>query len=232
MAGYFARAIHVVGLVSTVVLGGCAASPALGAAERGDHVELGRDLAARQAKGDLSRGEAASLARAVAARDLAASSPADAPGVVRDVAPCAHELDGPLASRMKVHDDAGADAALARIGARGLDLDAARMFANDPDPRWRAVGARGLVRSEDREARLRALLDGDPVVRRQAARASQDAADERDLHVLAEAARLDPSPIVRTESVRAIAALPATAETANILRDLYAGPDADLRQDI
>ena len=135
---------------------------------------------------------------------------------------------------MRVHDAAGADAALARIAGRGLSLGDARAFADDTDPRWRAVGARALVRPKDRDARLRALVDDDPLVRREAARAARDAADVADLTALAEAARLDPEPIVRTEAVRALAALPPTAggQAADLLRDLWTGGDDGLREDI
>jgi SWI/SNF-related matrix-associated actin-dependent regulator 1 of chromatin subfamily A len=147
---------------------------------------------------------------------------------------CAHEFDDALADRMRVHDVAGADAALARIAGRGLSLADARDFASDPDSRWRAVGVRALVRPDDRDARMRALVDNDPLVRRQAASAAHDAADAADLPALGEVARLDPEPIVRTEAVRAIAALPATpgGQTADLLRDLWTAGDDGLREDI
>jgi HEAT repeat protein len=204
------------------------------AAERGDHGALYQAIAARESAGTLSNREAASIAKEVAGRDILSAPATDAPARVRDALPCARELDGVLADRMRVHDAAGADAALARIAGRGLTLDEARGFAQDPDPRWRAVGARGLVPPEDRAARLRALVDDDPLVRREAARAARDSADPADLKALSEAARLDPEPIVRTEAVRAIAALPATApdEIANVLRDLWTAGDDALREDI
>jgi hypothetical protein len=204
------------------------------AAERGDRGALREALGARQTAGNLSNGEAASIAKQVAGRDLLSAPAPDASARVRDALPCAHEFDDILADRMRVHDAAGADAALARIAGRGLDLTDARVFANDPDPRWRAVGARALVRAADREARLRALVDDDPLVRRQAARAARDAADGTDAKALFEAARLDPQPIVRTEAVRAIAALPPTpgGEAANQLRDLWTTGDDALREDI
>jgi HEAT repeat protein len=212
----------------------CAASPAMRAAERGDHAALHDAIATRGSAGTLSNGDAASLAREVAGRELRSTPPAEAPDRVRDALACAHEFDDALADRMRVHDAAGADAALARIAGRGLGLGDARVFADDADPRWRAVGARALVRPKDREARLRALVDDDPRVRRQAARAARDAADAADLTALGEAARLDPEPIVRTEAVRALAALPPTpgGQAADLLRDLWTGGDDGLREDI
>jgi HEAT repeat protein len=228
---------RLVPLVATVLAAGataCSASPAMRAAERGDRPALSAALSARQARGDLSNGEAVSLAMAVADRELRTAPAQDAGDRIRDAGPCAHELDDALASRMKTHDAAGATAALARVEGRGLDVDDLRDFAGDPDPRWRALGARALVRPEDRPARIRALVDPDPLVRRQAARASRDAADTADLVALAEAARVDPVPIVRTEAVRAIAVLAPTpgGEVANVLRDLWTGGDDGLREDI
>lgn len=218
---------------AAALLTACGASPTMRAAERGDNAAFHDAIAARESAGTLSNGEAASLAREVARRELLAAPAAEGAARVLDVLACAHELDGALAERMRVHDAAGAAAALARVSGRGMSLGAARDFAADADPRWRAVGARGLVRSEDREARLRALLDDDPVVRRQAARAARDAADGADLAALAEAARVDPEPIVRTEAVRAIAALPSSAVgAADVLRDLWTGGDDGLREDI
>ena len=202
------------------------------AAERGDHAALHEAVAARESAGTLSNGEAASIAKEVARRELRTAASGDASDRVRDVFPCAHELDDALADRMRVHDAAGADAALARIAGRGLTLEDARAFSTDADSGWRAVGARALVRREDRKARLRALVDDAPRVRRQAARAARDAADPADLTALAEAARLDPEPIVRTEAVRAIAVLAPGSEAVNVLRYVWTVGDVGLREDI
>jgi hypothetical protein len=212
----------------------CASTPAMRAARAGDHAALGRAVAARERAGDLSNGEAASLAREVADRELRSAAGSDAVDRVRDVRPCAHELDGALAARGATHDEAGAEAMLARIDAHAVDVDDGRGYLSDGDPRWRAVGARALVRSEDRDARLRALLDPDPSVRRAAARAARDARDPGDGAALADAARRDPEPIVRTEAVRSIAVLPATADgrNADVLRDLWTVGDDALREDI
>jgi HEAT repeat protein len=202
------------------------------AAEHGDRAALLAAVSTGNRRGSLSNGEAAAIARAVAERELRTLPPVDTLSRVREVRPCAYELDDVLADRMRTHDATGAEAALARIEGRGLSPGDARHFAGDPDASWHAVGARGLVRSEDRVDRLRALLDPDPRVRRQAARAAHDAADEGDLAALAEAARLDPEPIVRTEAVRAIAVLPPIPRTAIMLHDLWNGGDDGLREDI
>jgi HEAT repeat protein len=135
---------------------------------------------------------------------------------------------------MATHDEAGAAAALALLDAGELSQDDARQFATDPVAPWRAVGARALVRSEDRNQRLQALLDPDPRVRRQAVRAARDEKDPNDLGPLSEAARVDPEPIVRTEAVRALVdlePLPA-GELADVLRDLWPKADEGLREDI
>jgi hypothetical protein len=204
------------------------------AAERGDRPALYEAIVARERTGDLSGGEAARLATTVAGRDILNAPSPDAVHRVHDVWPCARALDSALAERMRTHDEAGAEAALARIEGRRLDLEDARGFTADANARWRAVGTRALVRSDDRAARLHALVDAEPLVRRAAARAARDAADPADLGALAEAARVDPEPIVRTEAVRAIAALPATpgGEVANVLRDLWTAGDDGLREDI
>jgi HEAT repeat protein len=153
---------------------------------------------------------------------------------VRDARACAGDLDDALADRMKRNDAASPAAALARIDGQGMSVGDARAFLEEQDLRWRPVGVRSLVRPEDRSSRLKALLDADPLVRRQAARACHEAASPDDLAALADAARLDPEPIVRTEAVRAIAALPSRrrGEVADVLRDLWTGGDDGLREDI
>lgn len=225
---------------AVAVFGGtaCAPSTAMLAVERGDRGALHDDLATRERLGNLGGREAAALAKAVAERELATAAPDEALDRVRDLRSCGRELDDSLAVRMRTHDAAGAEAALVRIESRVLDAQDARAFLTDADSHWRAVGVRGLVRLEDRGARQSALLDPSPAVRRQAARASHEAADPDDLSALAEAARLDPDPIVRAEAVQAIAALPAAPSIEgrraimDALRDLWTIGDDDLREDI
>ena len=221
-------------LACAVVIAGsaCGGSPAVRAAAAGDSAALHDAIAAREGAGTLSNGEAARIAREVAERDLRSAPLAEAPDRIRDALPCAHEFDAALADRMRLHDAPGADAALARIAGRSLSLGDARAYAGDPDSRWRAVGARGLVRLDDREARLRSLADDAPGVRRQAVRAARDASDADDLPALADVARLDPEPIVRTEAVRAIAMLASSPGAVDALRDLWTGGDDGLREDI
>jgi HEAT repeat protein len=212
----------------------CASSPALRAADSGDRAALTTAVAEREKRGDLSNGEAASLAETVASRDLRAAKGADVLALVTDVRSCARELRAPLEERMATHDEAGAAAALALLDAGELSQDDARQFATDPIAPWRAVGARALVRSEDRALRLKALLDPDPRVRRQAVRAARDDQDPNDLGPLSEAARVDPEPIVRTEAVRALVELEPLppGELADVLRDLWPKADEGLREDV
>jgi hypothetical protein len=220
--------------VGLLAAASCARSPAMQAAESGDRAALKAAVEQQERALTISNGEAASLAFEVADRELRATSGPEAAQRVRDAWSCAHELDGALAARMKTHDEAGAEAALARIDGRGLDLGDARAYLADPDGRWRSVGARGLVRESDHGARMRALRDPDPHVRRQAARAARDATDPSDLEPLAEVARVDPELLVRTEAVRAIAGLkPLPNEgAANLLRDMWSSGDDGLREDI
>jgi hypothetical protein len=212
----------------------CASSSAMRAAESGDRASLKSAVEQREKSATLSNREAAALALTVANREVRGATGPDALERVRDAWSCAHELDDALAARMRTHDDAGAEAALARVDGRGLELGDLRGYLGDADSRWRAAGTRSLVRQEDHAARMQALLDPDPHVRRQAARAARDATDPSDLHPLAEAARVDPEPLVRTEAVRAIAALTPLPddEAANVLRDLWSAGDDGLREDI
>jgi hypothetical protein len=219
-------------LVAASSAASCGGSALMRAATSGDRPALDREIAAREKAGDLTNAQAADVAKAVAEREIRDAKGKDAVDRVRDVRACARELDGVLADRAKTHDDAGAEAALARIDSGELGLGDARDSWGDAADGWRAVGARGLVRDEDGDARRRAFGDPAPGVRRSALRAAQTARAPEDLDALTEAARLDPEPMIRSEAVRAIARLPAAPDVANRLRDLWTGSDDGVREDI
>src|SRR5579859_3920433 len=124
----------------------CGGSAAMRAADRGDLGGLRSDLGARERAGAVSNREAADLAAIIAKREVALARPADAVERVRDVRPCAAELDGALEDRMRIRDAAGAEAALALLADGRLDVDDVRSFAASLDDGWRAVGVRGLGR--------------------------------------------------------------------------------------
>ncbi len=218
--------------VAASTVAACGGWALMRAAASGDRPALEREIAARETAGDLTNSQAADAAKAVAEREIRDAKGKDAVDRVRDVRACARELDGVLADRAKTHDEAGAEAALARIDSGELSLGSARDSWGDTQDGWRAVGARGLVRSEDGDARRHAFGDPAPGVRRSALRAAQTARAPEDLDALTEAARLDPEPMIRTEAVRAIAKLPAAADVANRLRDLWSGSDDAVREDI
>ena len=218
-------------VLAAAFLPGCASSPAMRAAENGDRPALKREIGAREKTGSLSNDDAAKLARAVASREIASAPKDQATARVREVRACAPELDSALASRMKTHDAAGAEAALARIEARNLSDGALRDEIADPDDAWRAAGARGLTREADRASRARLLVDPAPAVRRAAMHAAIAANDATELDAIGEAARLDPDPMVRSEAVRAIAQIGGASAVAR-LRDLWANADDPIREDI
>jgi hypothetical protein len=221
-------------LVATLALSmnaGCAGSPAMRAAERGDFATLRADVAAREKAGTLSNADAAKIARAVATWDLAHAPREQATARVRDLRSCVVDVDGALEKRSATRDAAGAEAALARLEARTLSESDARAYVRDADDGWRAVGARALVRDEDQAARAKAMIDGAPGVRRAAMHAAVEAKDARDVPTLAESARVDPEPLVRTDAVRALGAVGGDAAFA-ALRDLWPNADDALKEDI
>jgi hypothetical protein len=154
---------------------------------------------------------------------------------VRDVRGCAKQLEDTLEARAKMHDEAGAEAAQALLDIGAYDLGDAREFARVTNDPWRAVGARGLVRPEDQGARVKAMLDPAPRVRRSAIRASGVAKDPSDLDALFDAARRDPELMARNDAVRAIALVSTDVEAplaVTRLRDLFSAADDALKEDI
>ena len=218
-------------VVLLLLTAGCASTPGLDAAERGDFAELKSDIAPRYGSGKLTNDDAAKLARAVATHEVANAKGDDGRARVRELAACAHELDDAFSDRMKTKDDAGAEAALARIDAGNLDPDDVRDAISDRSDAWRAVGVRSLVEEDDVKARQKAFVDPSPVVRRAAFRAAAEAKDPRDVNALAEAARLDPDGLARTDAVRAMGAT-GGKHVVDLLRDVWTHGDAPLRDDI
>jgi hypothetical protein len=190
-------------------------------------------IAELERAGALTNAQAAVIAKAVAEREVT-RAPGRAIDRVRDARWCAADLDGALADRMRIHDAAGAEAALVRLEIHSLDPSDARDRLGDPEPLWRAVATRGLVRPRDQSARAMALLSPDPAIRIEAVRASSEAMDPADVAALSEAARLDPEPLVRTEAVRALASSrdPSAPHVVATLRDLWPRADDGLRGDI
>lgn len=221
------------------LLSGCA-SPALQAAERGDSAKLRREIAQQHERGHLSNSEAAQLARAVAERELAAAKDElTALARLRETRACALELDDALEDRMRKHDGAGAEAALSRLESGKLGEGDARAWLDDPDDRWRAVGARTLHRDGDRKRRQAAILDPSPRVRRGAIRAAAEAKDPSDIDLLFETARVDPDLLLRNEALRSMSAIVRgdagrghAAELAVRLRDLWTAGDDALKEDV
>jgi hypothetical protein len=219
--------------VGSSALGACHASVALPAAERGDLPALRAHIEAGEHAATLSLAETVTLAKAVATREVTQAKREDALARIREVRGCAPELDGALADVMKTMDDAGAEAAMARFDAEELSAGSVRDFAASPIDSWRAVGVRGLVRSRDKDARRKALVDPSPAVRRAAVRAMQEVDDASDLPAVFEAARLDPDPMVRTDAVRLMGHFGrAGVQVARELSDLYAHADDAIREDI
>ncbi len=220
---------------SILALGGtgCAGSAAARAAARGDDAAMKAAILEKHKLGKLSDGEAAEIAKAVVERELSKAQGDAAVDRVHDVRSCVPAVASALEERAKIHDEAGAEAALALFEGGELSISSAKAWLHDPSDPWRAVGARALGDEDDRDARLAALVDPSARVRRAAARASADAKDERDLDALFETARVDPEPIVRSEAVRAIARIDRGGmTTVNRLRDLWTSADDPLREDI
>ncbi|MBL8613321.1 MAG: hypothetical protein JNL38_38635 [Myxococcales bacterium] len=226
-----------------LALSACGGSPARSAAERGDYRALSTELQRLHKAGKLSNEDARKIGLAVASHELGAAKGDDVVARLRDLRACAVDLDDAFKERSKVHDAAGAEAALARYEDGQLSASAARDLWRDPDDAWRAIGARTLHGEHDGDARRKAMLDPSPRVRRGAMMASARARDLADVDVLAESARLDPEPMVRTDAVRALAELAGKrgpnakptvlAESIAVrFRDLWTTGDDAVREDI
>ncbi len=203
------------------------------AAEAGDHATLAREVAAREVRGKLPIGDAVSLAHAVIEREIMHPVAADVEKRLSDVRACAFAVDDVLRARMATDDAAGGEAALIRAEAGALSDGALRDHASSTLDSWRAVATWGMTRGEDHDARLRALADGSPLVRKAALHAITENDDPQAFAAVLEAARVDPDPLVRGAAVRALGRMKGSpADVALRLRDLWELADNGLRQDV
>jgi hypothetical protein len=186
------------GLVLSLGATGCAASPAMRAAERGDYPALKARLADDLAKGKISGGKARDLAHAVAKREVLEAKGEE--GVTRsgEMLSCARQAEDILSARAKGTDDGAARAAFVLVDARVQSPSRWSDRVRSEDGAWRAVGARSLVERDQATKRRELLLDLDPRVRRGAVLATLDAPVADDAGALLETVRLDPDPVTRS----------------------------------
>ncbi|MEZ4313354.1 MAG: hypothetical protein R3F14_35480 [Polyangiaceae bacterium] len=221
-------------MVFSLLTAGCAASPALRAAEAHDLTALAREIDAESKRGELDGKEARAIARAVAVHEIENAKGDGGARALDAFGRCSRALDSAFEARAKGTDDIAAAAAIGRIENGQLSPDSARDLASREGlaPAWRAVATRALVLPEDGPARRERFTDGDQEVRIAALRAAAEAGDIADADALVEAARLDPSPLARTLAVRAIGRTASGERAVLTLRDLWTRADENLRQSI
>jgi hypothetical protein len=228
--------------IAAVGLLGCGASPALRAAEEGNLPELKRAIADEVRRGDLDADEARGIARTVASAEAENAAGPVGADRIRELLPCAKEIQGALERRAEANDEVGAVAAFGlleeglatpeELGPRALSAAGAAGSAKVGDTAaaaWRAVRARSLTAPGQGQERRRWMLDGDEGVRVAALRAAVDAAEASDTEALIEAARLDPNQLARTLAIRALGAI-GGERVVLALKDIWAFVDEPRRQ--
>jgi hypothetical protein len=229
--------------IGAASLAGCAASPAVRAAEEGNLVDLRRVVSEEIRRDELTEEEARSIARAVASDEVENAKGQVGADRIRELQTCARHVSDALEERASGSDEVAAVAALVLLEEglsnrkemveRALTMErsdgGAAKGANAASAAWRAVRARTLTQKEDGGARRKLMLDGDQEVRIAALRAALDVSDEADMEALLEAARLDPHPVARTLAIRAIGAL-GGERAVLALKDMWALADEPKRQ--
>ncbi|HET9955007.1 MAG TPA: hypothetical protein VFQ61_10910 [Polyangiaceae bacterium] len=212
-----------VAVCSSVV--GCQPQGPVRAALKEDLPSLRAEILAAEARGKLDRKSVLSVAEAVAQREAASANGPTGVEHVHALRGCAKPLLGVLRSLSERHDEVGAEALLARIQQGDVQLASLTKYANDADPAFRAVAARGLIRAADGPARRRSFTDPDQRVRRAALEAARVAHDAYDLEGLLEVVRLDPDSLSRSWAARAIGAIGGEQAVLG-LKDRYERADA------
>lgn len=230
-------------VIAAVGLLGCGASPALRAAEDGNLPELKRAIVDEVRRGELDADEVRRIARAVAEAEAESAAGPVGADRIRELLPCAKDIEDSLEMRAEANDEVAAVAALGLLeegiaspedmGPRALSMANAAGSGRAGDTgaaaAWRAVRARSLTASGDGKERRKWMLDGDEGVRVASLRAAVGVADPSDTDALIEAARLDPNQLARTLAIRALGAI-GGERVVLALKDIWALADEPRRQ--
>jgi hypothetical protein len=234
------RPVSLAVLAALLAGAGCASSPVLRAAERGDLKAFRTELEQRLRTGDVDDDEARDIARRLLATELATARGLSGERALAHLGACAVDFDDALEERASLADAVAARAAMALADARLVPALGYAPWVTSEHPWRRAAAARTLTVAEPppeaamrrsppaaaRVAAWRRLLTSDTAteVRRAALRAAGEASDPGDLPAVIEAARLDPEPSLRMEAVAAVGAI-GTREGVDALADLWAQAD-------
>lgn len=224
-------------LASATSAVGCSGNPAVRHARNGDFQALGKELDARAAKGDLDDATVRAVSRAVLEHDLARFDGAGGVGRVSALEACAKAIREPLARLAEGTGDVAGAAAWVLVQGDVVPIDHfTDAHRDDRNPLFRAAATRGLIDREEGAIRASRAIDDDLHVRRAAVLAAGDAGCASDFPLLLEAARKDPSAIVRVDAVRSLAKIAPRLETGSAradlvdrLRDLWASGDESVR---
>lgn len=221
--------------LASLASAGCAASPAIRAAEAGKYEGLRESLAADVQQGRIGMNEAVRFAKAVARGEVERAKGEEGAQRIRAFTTCAREVDDALDKRADTHDALGAVAALVRVDAGitspGRFSRWVRVAPDAPEAAWRALGARSLTSSSDAELRRRMIADPDEEVRRSALRAALEAADPDDTEAVLEAARVDPSTGARAQAIRTAGVI-GGERAVLALKDIWPRADDAARESI
>jgi hypothetical protein len=227
------RTVRVFGLLLALSSGGCASSPLVEAAERGDFAALKREIDAANRAGELPDDLVRDVADAVGRGEIERAKGDAGVAIVQGFAVCANELEGPLDDKSDGEGDVAAAAADVLMSAGLVDEDEYEDFALEMDrrPAFRALGARSLVDEDHAELRRKLFLDLDERVRLGALKAAMAAPLAADFDALLDAARLDPNPRARAAAARALGRL-GGSRAVLALQDVWLRADGPLREAI
>lgn len=212
---------------------GCAVSPMVETARKPDYPKLAKEIEAAQKSGELSDGDVEDIALAIAEVEIRQAKDAEGEQLLLVFGGCAEQVEGELSDRFDKGDDLGAVAGQLLLSSGVVNIDEYVDLALDGDPRpaYKALGARGLIDSDDFGLRRQLYLDLDERVRMNSLRAAMSAPAPEDFDALVEAGRVDPYPAARAAAVRALGRIGGNRATV-ALKDLWLRADGRLKESI
>jgi hypothetical protein len=200
---------------------GCAVSPMVETARKPDYPKLAKEIEAAQKSGELSDGDVEDIALAIAEVEIRQAKDAEGEQLLLVFGGCAEQVEGELSARFDKGDDLGAVAGQLLLSSGVVSIDEYVDLALDGDarPAYKALGARGLIDSDDFGLRRQLFLDLDERVRMNSLRAAMSAG------------RVDPYPAARAAAVRALGRIGGDRATV-ALKDLWLRADSRLKESI
>lgn len=210
----------------------CSAPSYVKTAYYGDLPTLKKQITAAAGAGSVDQSGVKELARAIARREVRSAHGKDVSRRIEEARECARAVEPELEEWADKSSDEAGEALLVLVDAGLRDAESlVERHSHAESGAFRAVAARGTGSEEQAQLRRAYFSDPDERVRHAAFHAAMEAMDPRDLPLLLEASRLDPSYENRGLAARAAGLIGGSRVVLGLL-DVWPSAEPDVQLEI